>query len=439
LRSDGKHDGFCRTKHSLAALDAREFHVSQGDGRGSANDVFIFLGIEQGVRFSGLSPFHRVLTPLMNQPSIPLVDLATQSQNIRDEVLRRMADVINAGRYILGQEVAEFEAQFAAYCQVPHAIGVANGTDALHLALRALEIGPGDEVITVGNSFAATAFAIAYTGATTVFVDIDPVTYNIDPELIEQAITEQTRAIVPVHLYGQPAAMGEIMEIAGRHNLFVVEDCAQSHGAEIDGQRCGSFGDFGCFSFYPGKNLGAFGDGGAIVTRHPELAQRIHLLRNYGQKIKNRHDLLGYNCRLDTLQACVLLAKMPYIEQWTEQRRQVAAWYAEDLSDAGLELPQESPGVRHVYHLYVVRHPQRDHLLSYMSERGVFGGIHYPNPLFKAAPFVNATTLPLDLPVCSRYANEILSLPMYPELTREQVTRISSCIRQATDAAVSIS
>ncbi len=369
-------------------------------------------------------------TSIMNLPPIPLVDLATQSQNIRDEVLQRMAEVINAGRYILGQEVAEFEGEFAAYCQVSHAIGVANGTDALHLALRALEIGPGDEVITVGNSFAATAFAIAYTGATTVFVDIDPVTYNIDPELVEQAITDKTRAIIPVHLYGQPAPMVEIMEIARRHQLFVVEDCAQSHGAEIDGRRCGSFGDFGCFSFYPGKNLGAFGDGGAIVTDKPELAEKVHLLRNYGQKVKNRHDLLGYNCRLDTLQACVLLTKMKHIESWTEQRRQVAAWYAEALADTDLELPQATPGMRHVYHLYVVRHPERDRLLKHLAERGIYGGVHYPNPLFRAAPFADSVTFPLELPICSRYANEILSLPMYPEMTQQDVERVAQAVRE---------
>jgi dTDP-4-amino-4,6-dideoxygalactose transaminase len=368
------------------------------------------------------------------KPSIPLVDLATQSRQIRDEVLRRMGEVIDAGRYILGQEVAEFEEIFARYCQVPHAIGVANGTDALHLALRALEIGPGDEVITVGNSFAATAFAIAYTGAEAVFVDIDPATYNIDPTLIEQAITNKTKAIIPVHLYGQPAPMNEILDIARRHQLYVVEDCAQSHGAEINGQRCGSFGDFGCFSFYPGKNLGAFGDGGAVITKNAGLAERVQLLRNYGQRVKNRHDLLGYNCRLDTLQACVLLTKMQYIEQWTEERRQVAKWYAEELADLDLTLPFETPHYRHVYHLYVVRHPERDLLLKHLSELGIYGGIHYPNPLFRAAPFHSSVTIPFELPICSQFANEILSLPMYPEMTREHVVRVADGIRSFVPA-----
>ena len=361
--------------------------------------------------------------------AIPLVDLATQSRSIRDEVLSRMTAVIDAGRYILGEEVEQFENQFAEYCQVPHCVAVANGTDALHLALRALEIGSGDEVITVGNSYVATAFAIAYTGAEAVFVDIDPTDFNIDVNLIENAITERTKAIIPVHLYGQPARMLELREIADRHGLRIVEDCAQSHGAEIDGQRCGSFSDIGCFSFYPGKNLGAFGDGGANTTRDPKLAEKLRLLWNYGQRIKNRHDMLGFNCRLDTLQACVLLTKMKHIENWTEQRRQVATWYRDELADTELILPQERDGVRHVYHLYVVRHPQRDLLISHLAQNNISCGIHYPNPLHTAQPFVDSVTHPLDLPNCTKFANEIVSLPMYPELTRQQVALIGDSIR----------
>ena len=361
--------------------------------------------------------------------AIPLVDLATQSRSIRDEVLSRMTAVIDAGRYILGEEVEQFENQFAEYCQVPYCVGVANGTDALHLALRALEIGSGDEVITVGNSYVATAFAIAYTGAEAVFVDIDPTDFNIDVNLIEDAITKRTKAIIPVHLYGQPARMLELREIADRHGLRIVEDCAQSHGAEIDGQRCGSFSDIGCFSFYPGKNLGAFGDGGANTTRDPKLAEKLRLLRNYGQRIKNRHDMLGFNCRLDTLQACVLLTKMKHIENWTEQRRQVATWYRDELADTELILPQERDGVRHVYHLYVVRHPQRDLLISHLAQNNISCGIHYPNPLHTAQPFVDSVTHPLDLPNCTKFANEIVSLPMYPELTRQQVALIGDSIR----------
>ena len=291
--------------------------------------------------------------------SIPLVDLATQSRMIRDEVLRRMADVIDNGRYILGKEVEEFEIKFAEYCGVKHSIGVANGTDAIHLALRALDIGPGDEVITAGNSFAATAFAIAYTGAKAVFVDINADDYNLDPSLVEDVITDRTKAIIPVHLYGQPARMQEILQIARKHDLYVVEDAAQAHGAEVNGQRIGSFGDIGCFSFYPGKNLGAFGDAGGLTTQDSEIAEKLRLLRNYGQRIKNRHDLLGYNCRMDTLQACVLLTKLQYIEQWTEQRRQVSQWYQEELADTGVILPTQRADAKHVFHLYVIRHPNQ--------------------------------------------------------------------------------
>lgn len=247
---------------------------------------------------------------IASDQKIPLVDLATQSANIKSEVLEAIGEVIDSAGYILGPQVAQFEDQFAQYTGTNHCVGLANGTDALHMALRALDVGQGDEVITAGNSFAATAFAIAYSGATPVFVDIRPEDFNIDASLIESAITEKTKVIMPVHLYGQPARMDAICKIAKKHNLRVVEDAAQAHGAELNGQRCGSFGDIGCFSFYPGKNLGAFGDGGAAVTNDPEIAEKLRLLRNYGQVVKNRHDLLGFNCRLDTVQAAVLLTKM---------------------------------------------------------------------------------------------------------------------------------
>ncbi|MDC0287881.1 DegT/DnrJ/EryC1/StrS family aminotransferase [Rubripirellula sp.] len=361
----------------------------------------------------------------VKQELIPLVDLKSQSRSIKQDVLRRMEAVIDDARYILGQEVADFEAQFAEYCGTSHCVGMANGTEAIHMALRALDIGPGDEVITAGNSFAATAFAIAYAGAEAVFVDIDPRDFNLDASLIESAITDKTKAIIPVHLFGQPARMKEIMEIARRHDLKVIEDSAQAHGAELDGQRCGSFGDIGCFSFYPGKNLGAFGDGGAVVTNDPELAERLRLLRNYGQKQKNRHDTLGFNCRLDTLQACVLLSKMQHIEKWTEQRRQVAAWYREELKDADLLLPQAHEDSRHVYHLFVIRTRQRERLMASLAEQNIHTGIHYPNPLSTAGSFQDAPTIPMGLPVCTEVANEIVSLPMFPEMTREQVQRVA--------------
>ena len=362
-------------------------------------------------------------------PKIPLVDLATQSAAIKEEVLQRIGEVIDSAGYILGPQVSEFETKFAQYTGTDHCVGLANGTDALHMALRALDVGKGDEVITAGNSFAATAFAIAYSGATPVFVDISPDDFNLDASLIKSAITEKTKVIMPVHLYGQPARMDAICEIAKKHNLRVVEDSAQAHGAEQNGQRCGSFGDIGCFSFYPGKNLGAFGDGGAAVTNDPAIAEKLRLLRNYGQVVKNRHDLLGFNCRLDTVQAAVLLTKLQYIEQWTENRQQVAAWYREELADTDLVLPVQHDDVRHVYHLFVVRHPQRDAMIKHLATHNVFAGVHYPNALFDATPFVETRTVPANCPVVTRMASEILSLPMYPEMTREHVAQVGNAVR----------
>ena len=363
-----------------------------------------------------------------NLPKIPLVDLQTQSQAIKQEVLDRIGEVIDSAGYILGQQVADFEDAFAKYCGADHAVGLANGTDALHMALRALEIGEGDEVITAGNSFAATALAIVYSGATPVFVDISADDYNMDASLIESAITEKTKAIIPVHLYGQPARMDQICEIARTHNLRIVEDSAQGHGGELGGKRCGSFGDIGCFSFYPGKNLGAFGDGGAAVTNDPELAEKLRLLRNYGQVTKNRHDMLGFNCRLDTVQAAVLLTKMQYIEDWTENRRQVAQWYREELADVDVILPHAHDDSRHVYHLFVIRTPDRDGMIDALAKENIFCGIHYPFPLNTAGPFRDARTVPMGLPICSQVAQQIVSLPMYPEMTRDQVVRVAGAV-----------
>lgn len=378
------------------------------------------------------------MTDNVKSPSakIPLLNLAAQAESIREEVLERMSDVISNARFILGEEVSQFEAEFSDYCQVDHAVGLSNGTDALHLALRAIDVGVGDEVITAGNSFAATAFAIAYTGAQAVFVDVDESDFNMDVNLIEQAITPRTKAILPVHLYGQPARMNEIMEIADRHGLKVVEDSAQAHGAEYHGKRCGSFGDIGCFSFYPGKNLGAFGDAGAATTKDADLAEKIQLLRNYGQKVKNRHDLLAFNNRLDTLQACVLLTKMKHIEAWTEKRREVAGWYREALADADLILPVEREEVRHVYHLFVIRHEDRDGLAAHLADHGISCGIHYPRPLPTAAPLVGSACYPDGLPVVTKLADEILSLPMCPEMEKEHVTRIADAIHSFGSSSI---
>lgn len=376
--------------------------------------------------------------PKINPP-IPLVDLKAQASAIRDEVLEEIAKVVDSCSFILGPQVTEFERQFAEYCQSEHCVGLASGTEALHMALRALDIGPGDEVITAGNSFAATAFAIAYCGATAVFVDVDPDDYNMDVSLIEQAISEKTKAIIPVHLYGQPARMTEILDLAKRHDLKVIEDAAQAHGAEIDGKRVGSFGDIACFSFYPGKNLGAYGDGGAAVTNDADLADKLRLLRNYGQKVKNRHDLLGYNCRLDSMQAAVLLVKMKHIEKWTDQRNQVARWYQEELKNVDVVAPIQHENMRHVYHLFVVRHPQRDEILKQLADNNILGGVHYPNPLINAQPFLDCACFPMDLPVVSKYAKEIFSLPMYPEMTRKQVQQVCQSLQAAVNALSEVS
>lgn len=363
-----------------------------------------------------------------------MVDLATQSRNLKEDVLAAMGDVIDDAQYILGREVDLFEEEFAAYCGAKFCVGVANGTEALHLALRAFDIGPGDEVITAGNSFAATGLAIVYAGATPVFVDVDPVDYTINVELLEEAITGRTKAIIPVHLYGQTARMAAILDIADRYGLKVIEDAAQAHGAEHDGRRAGALGDAGGFSFYPGKNLGAFGDGGAVVTDDPSVREQLKLLRNYGQRVKNVHSRLGFNSRLDTLQAAVLLVKLRHLDEWTRRRRMVAEWYRELLSDIDLILPEERSDARHVYHLFVVRHPERDLLIHHLRERGIHSGVHYPHPLHRAAPFLDARTVPRGLPVSCRLAEQILSLPMYPELTRSQVERVAEAIQQFCDS-----
>ncbi len=361
--------------------------------------------------------------------NVPLVDLKSQFESLRDDIFPAMEAIMHDGRFILGREVEEFEACFADYCEARHCVGVASGTDALHLALRAIGVGPGDEVITVGNSFVATPFAIVHTGASPVFVDVDPNDYTIDVNLIESAISAKTKAIVPVHLYGQPARMDAMMDIARRHGLRIVEDACQAHGARYGDARVGTIGDAGCFSFYPGKNLGAYGDGGAIVTNDDAIASQIRQLRNYGQVSKNVHAMVGYNSRLDTLQAAVLLAKLPHLDQWNDRRRKVAELYDRLLQDTPLLLPTERLEVSHVFHLYVVRAPDRDTLVEKLRERGVFAGVHYPTPLNQMPPFAGARTCPEGLPVCCEISKEILSLPVFPEMTNAQVEYVSAALR----------
>lgn len=360
--------------------------------------------------------------------TVPFLDLVLQYENIRREVVAAVEKVMCKGQFILGQEVDLFEKEFARYCGVNHCVGVASGTDALHVALRALNIGPGDEVITVANTFAATAFAISYAGATPVFVDVNPTDYNIDINLLEQAITDRTKAIIPVHLYGQAADMDGLLGVAHKHGLRVIEDACQAHGADYKGQRVGSFGDVGCFSFYPGKNLGAYGDGGAIVTNNGKLAEEIRLLRNYAQRVKNVHSALGFNSRLDTLQAAVLLVKLRYLDDWNNKRRAAAREYRKLLFDSDVVIPLEKSEAHHVYHLYVIQHEKRDDLLAYLKEQGISWGIHYPIPLNQQKPYLSARTVPDGVPVSTKLSKRILSLPMFPELTKEQIHRVAEGI-----------
>lgn len=361
---------------------------------------------------------------------IPLVDLKAQFRTIDVEIKEAIARVIENTSFILGREVELFEQEFASYIGARFAVGVGSGTEALHLALRALDISEGDEVITVPNSFIATALAVSYVGAKPVFVEIDPHTYNIDPSKIEEAITSKTRAIIPVHLYGHPADMDRITEIARRHDLRIVEDACQAHGAEYKGRRAGSIGDIGCFSFYPGKNLGAYGDGGAITTNDSRVAERIRMLRNYGESQKYYHDSKGFNSRLDGIQAAILRVKLNKLDIWNERRRGNAKIYNELLGDLDVMMPTERDYAKHVYHLYVIHVPKREDLLSYLKSKGIYASIHYPIPIHLQKAYLDLNCSPGAFPMTERYAEEIISLPMFPELTVEQIEYVVSEIRR---------
>ena len=365
---------------------------------------------------------------------IPLVDLVGQYAALQDEIVPALRRVMEAGDFILGAEVTRSEAEFAAFCGATHCVGVASGTDALLLALRALGIGPGDEVIVPGNTFIATALAVSHAGATPVLADVRESDFCLDPAAFEAAITPRTKAVVPVHLFGHPAPMDEIVSIARGHGLKVLEDACQAHGARWHGRPAGSLGDAAAFSFYPGKNLGAYGDGGAVVTNDPDVDERLRLDRQYGQRVKYVHDSLGMNSRLDTLQAAILRIKLARLEGWNARRRALADRYSAALADAGVILPQTAPGVLHAWHLYVVRHPDRDALLREMGARGIGCGIHYPVPLHLQAPYRALRTVPEGLPVATRLAGEILSLPLFPELEASAVDVIAETLRELVAA-----
>lgn len=359
---------------------------------------------------------------------IPFVDLQAQYQSIREEADAAIHRVLDRSDYVLGQAVSDFETSFARYCETAFAVGVDSGYSALELILRAMGIGPGDEVITVANTFVATVLAVINCGAKPVLVDIDPNTYNIDPTKIEAAITPATRVLLPVHLYGQTADMDPILALARKYNLRVVEDACQAHGARYKGRRAGSLGDAAAFSFYPAKNLGAYGDGGAVTTDDPEIAHKVRMLRNLGMQVKYHHEMKGFNNRLDTVHAAVLKVKLPHLDGWNEGRRQSAADYEELLRDFPVVTPVVQNGCEHVYHLYVLRTPNRDALQRYLNEQGIATGLHYPIPIHLQEAFTDLGYGPGDFPITEQYAEEILSLPMYPELTRMQAQAVAAAI-----------
>ena len=361
---------------------------------------------------------------------IDFVDLRAQYEAIATDVNAAMQRVVSTADFILGRDVELFEQEFGQFCGVDHAIGVDSGMSALELALRAYGVGEGDEVITVSHTFSATVFAISQTGAQPVFVDVDPHSYNMRTDLIEAAITSRTTAILPVHLYGQPCDIAEISRIARQHHLLLIEDACQAHGARYNDRRVGSFGDAACFSFYPGKNLGAYGDGGMIVTSDAKIAARLRIMRNCGQAEKYRHVLVGFNRRLDNLQAAVLRVKLPHLEKWNEARRNSAHLYNELLKDArDVVTPIEGEDRTHVYHLYVIQHPRRDELISHLRDRGVSGGLHYPIPVHLQPCYEGFPVLPDSLSVTESLAARVISLPMYPELTPAQIEFVCDQVR----------
>jgi len=359
---------------------------------------------------------------------IPVVDLQRQPAALHDAVAAALARVTASGRYILGDEVEAFEHDFARYLSVAAVIGVSSGTAALELALRACEIGPGDEVITVPMTFVATVAAILYAGATPRFVDIDPATWTMDPAAMEAAITPRTRAIMPVHLHGRVADMAPIAEIAQALGLVIIEDAAQAHGAHYRGRRAGAIGDLGCFSFYPGKNLGACGEGGAVVTDRDDLAERIRMLRDWGQAERYRHVLPGYNYRMDAIQGAVLAVKLRYLERWTEARRDAAATYQALLADLPVGRPAACDRNSHVWHVYAVRVRERDRLRAQLAEAGISTGIHYPSPVHLQPAYAGLGYRRGDFPLAEQLAEQTLSLPMFPELTRAQIERVSAAL-----------
>lgn len=362
--------------------------------------------------------------------NIPFLSFAPQNQAVRSQIIEAVAQVFDSQWYVLGESVKRFEAEYAAYSHTHYCIGVANGLDALHLALRALGIKQGDEVIVPSNTYIATWLAVSFLGATPVPVEPDQQTYNLAPDRIEAAITPRTKAIMPVHLYGQACEMEAIMRIARQYNLYVVEDNAQAQGATYNGKATGSFGNANGTSFYPGKNLGALGDAGAITTDDVTLANQLSILRNYGSQRKYYNEVIGYNSRLDEMQAAVLSVKLPILDEWTSQRRQIADWYKLHLANIpGLILPATAPGATHVYHLYVVRHERRDALQQHLTAAGIGTLIHYPVPPHRQQAYAGLNLPAGSFPIAEKLAATCLSLPMWPGMTEGQVAAVAAAIQ----------
>ena len=361
---------------------------------------------------------------------IPLLDLVTQYQSIKPEIDAAIQDVLNSGKFILGPHVKAFEQEIANYLGVKHAIGLASGTDALIIALRAADVGPGDEVIVPAYTFFATAGAVLNIGATPVFVDVNPETYLMDYTQLNEAYSKDTKAIIPVHLYGQAVDMDDVLAFAQDHNLVVIEDNAQAFGAEYKGRKTGSIGDFGCLSFFPSKNLGGYGDGGMLVTNDDELARKARMLRTHGWQKKYFPEILGYNSRLDEMQAAILQVKLKYVDQWNEQRRQVASWYDSELKEIGIQPPVVAPNRVHVFHLYMVRFQQRDQVQQALKAAGIASDIYYPQPLHQCKPCHGLPIPQNGLSVSEQASKELLALPLYSELTRDQEKFVVSTIKK---------
>jgi dTDP-4-amino-4,6-dideoxygalactose transaminase len=361
---------------------------------------------------------------------VNFVDLKAQYQSIKPEIDSAIQDVISNTAFILGKAVADFEEQFAKYCGVKYSLGINSGTSALIMALQAVGIGKGDEVVTTPNTFIATAEAISCVGATPVFVDMEEKSYNMDPGKLEKAITKKTKAVIPVHLYGQPADMDPILEIAKKKGVVVIEDACQAHGAEYKGKRAGSLGKMGCFSFYPGKNLGAYGEGGGVTTDDEEMVRKIKALRDHGSPKKFYHEFIGNNCRLEGIQGAVLAVKLKHLDKWNDGRRKNAQLYKKHLQGTEVKLPQEMPYAKHVYHVFCIRVKDREKLIEFLSKKEIFTNIHYPIPIHLQKAYSFLGYKKGDFPVVESSMDEILSLPMFAELTEEQIKYTTDCIKE---------